>query len=104
MLAAERLSIPLHFLDDRAHYAIPHLNPSGPGDSRPAALDFVKDEGLQGKLSDKVVLITGYSSGIGIETARAFNNTRAKLFLGVRDIAKGQAALADILKPDGLSC
>lgn len=82
-----------------SRYAAAHQNPKGPGDSRPTALDIVKDEGLQGKLSDKVALVTGCSSGIGIETARALNATGMKLYLGVRDIAKGQAALSDILEP-----
>lgn len=82
-----------------SRYAAVHENPQGPGDSRPTALDVVKDEGLQGKLGDKVAIITGCSSGIGIETARALNATGCKLFLGVRDTAKGQKALSDILKP-----
>ncbi|MCJ1452110.1 hypothetical protein MMC28_002451 [Mycoblastus sanguinarius] len=81
-----------------SRYAAAHRQPQGPRDSRPTALDIVKDEGVEGKLSDKVVFITGCSSGIGIETARALNATGAKLFLTVRDPAKGQAALSDILK------
>ncbi|KAL6717294.1 hypothetical protein ACLMJK_005209 [Lecanora helva] len=82
-----------------SRYVSVHQNPKGPGDSRPTAIDIVKDEGLQGKLVDKVALITGCSSGLGIETARALNVTGMKLFLGVRDIGKGQAALSDILEP-----
>ena len=82
-----------------SRYTSAHQNPKGPGDSRPKAFDIVKDEGLEGKLSDKVALITGCSSGIGIETARALNATGMRLFLGVRDIAKGEAALPDILEP-----
>ena len=82
-----------------SRYATVHQNSKGPGDARPRALDIVNDEGLQGRLTDKVFLITGCSSGIGIETAKALNATGAKLFLGVRDTAKGEAALSDILKP-----
>lgn len=82
-----------------SHYAAAHQNLKGPGDARPTALDIVRDEGLEGKLSAKVALITGCSSGIGIETARALHATGIRLFLGVRDTVKGQSALSDILKP-----
>lgn len=82
-----------------SRYAESHKSPQGPGDSRPTALDIVRDEDLQGKLADKVFLITGCSSGLGIETARALSATGAKLFLGVRDVAKGESALSDILEP-----
>jgi NAD(P)-dependent dehydrogenase (short-subunit alcohol dehydrogenase family) len=44
-------------------------------------------------------LITGCSSGIGIETARALKATGARLFLTARDLTKGRKALGDILKP-----
>ncbi|KAL8726432.1 MAG: hypothetical protein Q9166_006710 [cf. Caloplaca sp. 2 TL-2023] len=82
-----------------SRYAAAFENPGGPGDARPTALDIVKDEGLEGKLSGKAVLITGCSSGIGIETAKAMAATGAKVFATARDIKKGESALADILKP-----
>jgi NAD(P)-dependent dehydrogenase (short-subunit alcohol dehydrogenase family) len=44
-------------------------------------------------------LITGCSSGIGIETARALKATGARLFLTARDLSKGRKALGDILEP-----
>ncbi len=43
-----------------SRYGAVHQNSKGPGDPRPTALDIVKDEGLNGKLSDKVALITGW--------------------------------------------
>jgi NAD(P)-dependent dehydrogenase (short-subunit alcohol dehydrogenase family) len=43
-------------------------------------------------------LITGCSSGLGIETARILKATGARLFLTVRDLAKGHTALGDILE------
>ncbi|KAI4181665.1 MAG: hypothetical protein L6R41_006481 [Letrouitia leprolyta] len=82
-----------------SRYAAAHENPAGPGDSRPTAYDIIRDEGLDGKLSDKVILITGTSSGIGIETAKAISLTGAKVFCTVRDVKKGEAALAGTLIP-----
>ncbi|KAJ9604654.1 hypothetical protein H2200_010768 [Cladophialophora chaetospira] len=71
----------------------------GPGDARPTALQIVKDNDLVGGMADKAILITGTSSGLGIETARALKATGAKLYLTVRDLKKGQEALKDILEP-----
>ncbi|GAB7355159.1 hypothetical protein MBLNU459_g5728t1 [Dothideomycetes sp. NU459] len=78
-------------------YASVHENPAGPGDARPSALQIIEDEKLKGKWSDKVILITGSSAGIGVETAKALHATGAKLFLAVRDIKKGEKVLKDIL-------
>src|SRR5450432_2710592 len=60
-------------------YAAAHepANLNSPGDARPTALQIVQDEGLEGKLADKTFLITGCSSGIGVETARATSATGA---------------------------
>ena len=62
-----------------AKHASVHAVPQGPGDARPTALQIVRDEGLEGKLDDLVVLITGGSSGLGIETARAMAATGAQV-------------------------
>lgn len=75
---------------------------NGPGDGRPTAQQIIDDNNLKGQLKDKVVLITGCSSGLGIETARALRSTNATIYVTVRDIAKGQAALKDILDGDGV--
>ena len=48
-----------------------HEHPQGPGDARPTALDIIRDENLVGKLVGRAILITGGSSGLGLEAARA---------------------------------
>lgn len=81
-----------------AHFAATYARPQGPGDARPTARAIVEHEGLVGgALKGKVVLITGCSSGIGVETARALHLTGARLFLAVRDLPKGERVVADIL-------
>ncbi len=74
-----------------AKYAAAHVQPAGPGDARPTALQIVSDEGLLGALPGSVFLVTGCSSGIGVETARALHATGADVSLTVRDVAKGQS-------------
>ncbi|DBB16139.1 TPA: hypothetical protein ACH3X3_015181 [Trebouxia sp. C0006] len=78
-------------------YAAAHLKPDGPGDARPTATAIVADENLVGELSNKVILITGCSSGLGIETARALHATGAHLFITARDVKKGQEVVNDIV-------
>lgn len=51
-------------------------------------------------MTDKVMFVTGASSGIGIETARAFHTTGATVFIGVRDIKKGQEVVDEIFSSD----
>ncbi|KAH7166459.1 hypothetical protein EDB81DRAFT_866228 [Dactylonectria macrodidyma] len=82
-----------------SRYAAAHANPQGPGDARPTALQIIQDEAAENKLQGKVIVITGTSSGIGIETARALSATGAKLFLTARDLAKAKTALVDIFEP-----
>ncbi|KAL1611920.1 hypothetical protein SLS60_000143 [Paraconiothyrium brasiliense] len=82
-----------------SRYAEAHVSPQGPGDARPTAIQIIKDEGAEGKLVGKVVVITGTSSGIGIETARALSLTGAKLLLTARNLEKAKTALGDILEP-----
>ncbi|KAI0974424.1 hypothetical protein F4678DRAFT_458391 [Xylaria arbuscula] len=83
-------------MEDR--YREAHKNPRGPGDARPTALQIIKDEQRDdGSLGDKVILITGCSSGLGIETARALKATGATLFLTARNLEKAKGALGDIL-------
>lgn len=81
-------------------YTSAHSNPQGAGDARPTALQIIHDESLEGKLSDKIIIITGSTSGIGIETARALSATGARLFLTARDTAQAEKTLAEILESD----
>lgn len=82
-----------------SRYREAHVSPKGADDARPSALQIIKDEGLEGKLSDKVALITGCSSGLGIETARAISTTGARVYCCVRNTSKGEKALEGILEP-----
>lgn len=84
-------------------YAAVHANPRGAGDARPTALQIIRDESLDGGLVGKVMVITGASSGIGLETARALSATGATLFLTARDLKKAETALAGILEPGRVS-
>jgi NAD(P)-dependent dehydrogenase (short-subunit alcohol dehydrogenase family) len=59
----------------------------------------VEDEGMEGRLEGRVIVITGTSSGLGIETARALSTTGATLYLTARNVTKAKAALADISEP-----
>lgn len=82
-----------------SRYAEAHkvANLGGAGDARPTALQVIEDEGLIGNLSDKVFLITGVSSGLGIETLRALHTTGAHVYGTVRNLPKGQAVVDQIL-------
>lgn len=79
-------------------YSSVHDDPQGPGDSRPTALQIVLDEGLttSNKLAGKTAFITGANQGIGLETARALHEAGITVYLGVRDLARGQEAVDNI--------
>ncbi|CAJ0543133.1 Ff.00g004260.m01.CDS01 [Fusarium sp. VM40] len=83
-----------------SRYASAHENPQGPGDSRPTALQIIKDEHAEGTLRDKIIVITGISSGIGVETVRALSETGARFFLTARDLKKAQKALEGFFDAD----
>lgn len=75
-------------------YREAHLTTQGPGDARPTALQILQDEGMEGHLSGKVILVTGASAGIGVETVRVLAKTGATIFAAARDLKKAETALA----------
>jgi NAD(P)-dependent dehydrogenase (short-subunit alcohol dehydrogenase family) len=74
------------------------VNTKGPGDARPTALQVLRDNDRIGQWSDKVVLITGATNGIGIETARAIHATGAHVLITARDGARAEKVVQDILE------
>jgi NAD(P)-dependent dehydrogenase (short-subunit alcohol dehydrogenase family) len=77
-----------------------YQNPAGPGDSRPTAKQIVEAENIKGSWSDKTVLITGCSAGIGVEVARALAETGATLYLTARNLSKAEKALGGLVKSE----
>jgi hypothetical protein len=65
----------------------------GPGDSRVTGQQVVEDEGLVNAWGDKVVLITGVTSGIGVQTVRVLASTGATVYGTGRALEKAKEAL-----------
>lgn len=70
----------------------------GPGDTRVTGSQIFKDEGLINRWDDKVVLITGVSSGIGVETVRVIASTGATVYGTARNLEKAREALGPLLE------
>jgi len=64
---------------------------------RKTALEVVKDHDFTGKLA----IITGGSSGIGVETVRAFAQKGAHVINAVRDVSKAAPIVEEIIKSTG---
>lgn len=81
-------------------YSAANANPQGPGDARPTTTQILQDEGLSNlpnRLSGKTVLITGGTSGLGLEVAKALHQAGAKIFIAGRcDTNKGQQIATSI--------
>ncbi|PON28969.1 alcohol dehydrogenase [Trichoderma gamsii] len=90
-------------MDSPNPYAAAHADPNGAGDTRPTALQIIQGEGAESKLVGKVIVITGATSGIGVETARALLATGATLFLTARDLLRAKRNLAGVLESDRVS-
>lgn len=67
--------------------------------AKSSALEVVK--GLNANLEGKVVLLTGGTSGIGIETARALATANAHVIITARDMARGAEVVEDLKKTSG---
>ncbi|KAJ0416859.1 hypothetical protein BJY00DRAFT_325884 [Aspergillus carlsbadensis] len=78
-------------------YAHLHTNPNGPNDARPTALQIIADESLTNALPGTTIVLTGATSGIGLETARALLTTGATLYLPVRNLESATTALSALL-------
>jgi NAD(P)-dependent dehydrogenase (short-subunit alcohol dehydrogenase family) len=78
-------------------YVSAHISPNGPGDARPTAEQIINDQELIGKLTDKVILITGGTAGLGTESARVLQKTGAKVFITARTSDKGEKAIREIM-------
>ncbi len=76
---------------------------------KPDQLSFIKLKKVEQKSSDvtlekSVVLITGATSGIGLETANLFASRRATLLLLVRDKLKGETLKESLIKKFNIEC
>ncbi|PYI11233.1 NAD(P)-binding protein [Aspergillus sclerotiicarbonarius CBS 121057] len=74
-----------------------HVNARGAGDDRPTALQIVADNRVFNEWHDKVVLITGATGEIGLETAIALHSTGAHVFITARHLCQGKATMWKIL-------
>jgi len=70
---------------------------TSPFHARSTALDVVAGRDL----SAKTALVTGASSGLGVETARALLSAGAEVLLAVRDTAKGEQVAQDLCAATG---
>lgn len=77
-------------------YEEAHVSPNGPGDARPTAYQILKDNDLIGKLSDKTILITGGSDGLGKESIRQLAKTGAKVWFTARNPDKAKKVVEEL--------
>lgn len=86
-------------------YAAAHDTPHGPGDTRPTAMQILKDEDLlsfPNRLAGKTVLITGGTSGLGLEVARALHAAGTKVFVTGRCNSTKGSEIAESISEVGL--
>jgi NAD(P)-dependent dehydrogenase (short-subunit alcohol dehydrogenase family) len=79
-------------------YKDTYVHPNGPGDARPTGMQVLQDADRIGKWQDKVILITGGTSGIGVETVRAMYATGAHVFITARDLSRAKTVTDEIIQ------
>jgi WW domain-containing oxidoreductase len=67
--------------------------------AKSTALEVV--QGLNANLEGKLVLITGGTAGIGVETARALATVNAHVIITARDMNKGAGVVEELKKSTG---
>ena len=67
--------------------------------AKSTALEVVR--GCNSKLDGKVAIVTGATSGIGIETARALASANAHTIITARDMSKAAQVVTDIKETTG---
>ncbi|KAI0118367.1 putative short-chain dehydrogenase [Nemania sp. FL0031] len=78
-------------------YAEAHADPKGSGDARPTSVQIIHDQGLVNAMVGRVMLVTGSTSGIGVDTVKALHLTGADVYMQARDLKKAEAVRDDIL-------
>ncbi|KAG6096004.1 hypothetical protein E4U31_005619 [Claviceps sp. LM219 group G6] len=84
-------------------YAALYAHPAGPSDARPTAQQIIADTtdtGSPNPWAGRVILITGGTAGIGLETVRALHRTGADIFFTARDLNKASTIKALLLRQD----
>ncbi|KAI0454821.1 putative short-chain dehydrogenase [Xylaria acuta] len=79
-------------------YAEAHADPKGSGDIRPTSVQIIHDEDLVNAMTGKVMIVTGSTSGIGVDTVRALHLTGADVYMQARNLKKAEAVRDDILR------
>ncbi|VUC36587.1 unnamed protein product [Clonostachys rosea] len=77
-------------------YTEQYANPQGPNDGRPTGSQIIKDYGLENRFSGRVALVTGATSGIGLEAARAIHETGADIYIAALEATKAHNLIEDI--------
>ncbi|KAG5972235.1 hypothetical protein E4U55_000874, partial [Claviceps digitariae] len=83
-----------------------YVHPNGPGDVRPTARQVLNDiipsgsTSVSNPWSGRVILVTGGTAGIGLETVRELYRTGADVFFTARNLDKAAGVRAQILEED----